>query len=78
MWLTRNFKTVMIIQNVTMIEGVIYFLPEGGKVIYFKMHPKVTTVLELSSKIYLKLKILCLLKYQLKKVPDNTRLGMYM
>lgn len=78
MWLTRNFKTVMIIQNVTMIEGVIYFLPKGGKVIYFKMHPKVTTVLELSSKIYLKLKILCLLKYQLKKVPDNTRLGMYM
>ena len=53
MWLTRNFKTVMIIiQNVT-IEDVI-FLPEGGKVIYFKMQPKVTTVLELSSKIYLK------------------------
>lgn len=51
MWLTRNFKTVMIIQNVTMIEGVSHFLPEGGKVIYFKMYPKVTTVLELSSKI---------------------------
>ena len=51
-WLTRNFKTVMIIQNVT-IENIT-FLPEGGKVVYFKMHPKVTTVLELSSKIYLK------------------------
>ena len=34
-----------------MIEGVSHFLPEGGKVIYFKMYPKVTTVLELSSKI---------------------------
>ena len=53
MSLTRNFKTVMIIiQNVT-IEDVT-FLPEDGKVVYFKMHPKVTTVLELSSKIYLK------------------------
>ena len=52
MWLTGNFKTVMIIQNVT-IENIT-FLPEGGKVVYFKMHPKVTTVLELSSKIYLK------------------------
>lgn len=50
MWLTRNFKTVMIVQNVT-IEDV-PFLPEGGKVVYFKMHPRVTTVLELSSKIY--------------------------
>ena len=52
MWLTGNFKTVRIIQNVT-IENIT-FLPEGGKVVYFKMHPKVTTVLELSSKIYLK------------------------
>lgn len=53
MSLTRNFKTVMIIiQNVT-IEDVT-FLPEDGKVVYFKMNPKVTTVLELSSKIYLK------------------------
>lgn len=42
MSLTRNFKTVMIIiQNVT-IEDVT-FLPEDGKVVYFKMHPKVTT-----------------------------------
>jgi len=44
MSLTRSFKTIMIIiQNVT-IEDVT-FLPEGGKVIYFKMHPKVTTAL---------------------------------
>ena len=53
MSLTRNFKTIMIIiQNATTED--ITFLPEGGKVVYFKMHSKVTTVLELSSKVYLK------------------------
>lgn len=43
---------MIIIQNVTIEE--VTFSPEGGKVVYFKMHPKVTTVLELSSKIDLK------------------------
>ena len=43
---------MIIIQNATTED--ITFLPEGGKVVYFKMHSKVTTVLELSSKVYLK------------------------
>lgn len=43
---------MIIKQNVTIED--ITFLPEDGKVVYFKMHPKVTTVLELSGKIYLK------------------------